>query len=666
MSYRCSLACCPSGRSSPLLHFLWVPVMPISFACGNCRKSYQLDDGLAGKKARCKQCGNEFRIPDLKSKPAAKAHEDDGLDPYGLAEPDGHSAPSPYDAEFSPSPPPKPRRIGSVAPSRSQSTHKVNEQLQSVGFGLIGFGVLALVLPFLGLQHRVLVALPDEAQAGIGILVALAGGICLLFAHVRAAKAIAIGAAVSFGFIVLCIALYSARSQQMPAKVGVAENRRQPGAANGKQSGIRPPSIPEIPAPSWPPKPPTPPAFPRQFVSPTNPAPSRSPGGQPSIAQNPTATPHRIEQSPPATSAGGAETKIKLTNARSWKEQKFSRFEPAFSVDYEVTSVGKNSGFRYIWVIQTAGNRAQMSVNRLQTAGRLTGSMFGPKAPGGPYECYLAVETFGPRGRETIKVSDTVTMQEVGSRPSDPEPRGKPLFPGAIAGNTPPMPNGVGQPSDMPQPGGLQKPPAVPGQPQPAKAASGDQITNYLADINAGEPFRARAAADNLAKLAPEEARRQEVVDALLTMTRQDDVFSRDAASKALAIWGDVKNLDDWLKLLEDSHFPVRWTAMDVLANLKDSKGAEAIVRRYKVDKIQAKKALTQMGSVAEPAVQSMLKDVEWPVRMDACEILKSIGTKSSVAVLNKALRDENGIVKMKAQEALQTLGAGANTSRKR
>ena len=37
--------------------------MPISFSCGQCRKDYVVSDGLAGKKAVCKQCGNRMVVP---------------------------------------------------------------------------------------------------------------------------------------------------------------------------------------------------------------------------------------------------------------------------------------------------------------------------------------------------------------------------------------------------------------------------------------------------------------------------------------------------------------------------------------------------------------------------------------------------------------------------
>jgi predicted Zn finger-like uncharacterized protein len=37
--------------------------MPIVLGCPGCGKRYEVDSALAGKKSRCKQCGEVFQIP---------------------------------------------------------------------------------------------------------------------------------------------------------------------------------------------------------------------------------------------------------------------------------------------------------------------------------------------------------------------------------------------------------------------------------------------------------------------------------------------------------------------------------------------------------------------------------------------------------------------------
>ena len=43
----------------------------IAFRCGNCGHDFQVDDGLAGKKGRCKTCGAGFTVPGSPSAQAA-------------------------------------------------------------------------------------------------------------------------------------------------------------------------------------------------------------------------------------------------------------------------------------------------------------------------------------------------------------------------------------------------------------------------------------------------------------------------------------------------------------------------------------------------------------------------------------------------------------------
>src|SRR3954452_16637782 len=65
-------------------------LMSISFQCDGCGKTFSVADELAGKAARCKQCGRRLTIPGRRSAPgpAATGSAPRPADPYGLAEPD--------------------------------------------------------------------------------------------------------------------------------------------------------------------------------------------------------------------------------------------------------------------------------------------------------------------------------------------------------------------------------------------------------------------------------------------------------------------------------------------------------------------------------------------------------------------------------------------------
>ena len=47
--------------------------MLIVFSCGNCGRKFEKDESLAGKKARCKDCGHVFVIPTPSRRPAPVA-----------------------------------------------------------------------------------------------------------------------------------------------------------------------------------------------------------------------------------------------------------------------------------------------------------------------------------------------------------------------------------------------------------------------------------------------------------------------------------------------------------------------------------------------------------------------------------------------------------------
>ncbi len=73
--------------------------MAIAFRCGQCGRIYEVDDSLAGKRGKCKDCGAVFAIPE----PGAVD------DPYGLDDPYAlSSAPEP-DAAEEPGPSPRPK-----------------------------------------------------------------------------------------------------------------------------------------------------------------------------------------------------------------------------------------------------------------------------------------------------------------------------------------------------------------------------------------------------------------------------------------------------------------------------------------------------------------------------------------------------------------------------
>ncbi len=65
--------------------------MPISFSCGQCGKDYAVSDGLAGKRATCKACGNKMTVPG--GPPAAAAIPTAVARPASYTEPVARTVP---------------------------------------------------------------------------------------------------------------------------------------------------------------------------------------------------------------------------------------------------------------------------------------------------------------------------------------------------------------------------------------------------------------------------------------------------------------------------------------------------------------------------------------------------------------------------------------------
>jgi hypothetical protein len=155
--------------------------MSLSFTCTHCSREYQVAESLAGKKARCKGCGAELRVPlpEAKavrpSRPASKPPEDR----FGFDDAPPVKVPL-YTIEDDPVLPP--RAPASWKPSKKREGRAARDNLHEVAnrccFGgfWCWFGGLALIIALsLG------ISIPDDGQGLFRKLQLVAGGlICLL------------------------------------------------------------------------------------------------------------------------------------------------------------------------------------------------------------------------------------------------------------------------------------------------------------------------------------------------------------------------------------------------------------------------------------------------------------------------------------------------------
>ncbi len=171
------------------------------------------------------------------------------------------------------------------------------------------------------------------------------------------------------------------------------------------------------------------------------------------------------------------------------------------------------------------------------------------------------------------------------------------------------------------------------------------------------DPGTRRDAAETLGKRKTPDRHQDKVAKALNPLLADDDRGVRDAAIKALKVWGTADNVPALIKVVsDDDDGGLRRNAMDVLGKLKDKRGAKAVADQFATSRGEARRALEQMGAMAEPYVWPLLEAPDIGVRADACKLLASIGTAKSQAKLEKLVKKSTGSDAKAAQEALDKI----------
>jgi HEAT repeat protein len=194
---------------------------------------------------------------------------------------------------------------------------------------------------------------------------------------------------------------------------------------------------------------------------------------------------------------------------------------------------------------------------------------------------------------------------------------------------------------------------------EPIVLLSDADLDEILHELTVQDGVKPRAAALRLATAFPAERRRAEVAHALEPLTTDWSVFVRQSAAQALSVWATEDSAPSLIAVLKDKDSYCRHWAMRGLANLKDERGAAAVAQRLTdlSDRSEAAAALTKMGPVAEQPVVALLSHVDDRIRVEACNLLKVIGTHTSEPVLQKvADEDKSPVVKRAALAALQAV----------
>jgi HEAT repeat protein len=156
-------------------------------------------------------------------------------------------------------------------------------------------------------------------------------------------------------------------------------------------------------------------------------------------------------------------------------------------------------------------------------------------------------------------------------------------------------------------------------------------VPAVLAELQANDAGRRRAAAERLPLVPAEDEARDKVARALEPLLEDADPKARLAGARALAYWATKENYDALLKAAGQEAAPVRQAALTGLGTVRDARAAALLVKRLDDpdDRPVAARALEILGPAAEADVLKALDSKEVEVRRVACQVLKTVGTKT-------------------------------------
>ncbi len=165
-----------------------------------------------------------------------------------------------------------------------------------------------------------------------------------------------------------------------------------------------------------------------------------------------------------------------------------------------------------------------------------------------------------------------------------------------------------------------------------------------------------RNALREIGQLPPESAN-ESLLNLLRKLTQADDRQCRVKALNVLSRVSPGTCLPFVLRATNDESTEVKWRAFELLNELDDAGCVEPLAARFaSSDRPQIGTILEKFGPQAETYLHRMVTHSNSEVRLDAVPLLGRIGTSASLVVLNEALNDENGIVRLQAKSGIKQI----------
>lgn len=198
----------------------------------------------------------------------------------------------------------------------------------------------------------------------------------------------------------------------------------------------------------------------------------------------------------------------------------------------------------------------------------------------------------------------------------------------------------------------------------PVEKITGDEaLDDLLVDLESTDVFVRKRASEKLAAMPPNQQHRKEVVARLTKMVRGDSPFFRDEAAKAIMAWGTKEDIPLMIELLGDKAHEVRKAILTKIGKFKDERTVKPVVNCFTdfFTEGPAIQALHDLGPMAEPEVLRLLDDKNPMNRGKAIDVLRVIGTRRSIPILQAISTEKGGaglFLKKKAEDAIAAIQA--------
>ncbi len=180
-----------------------------------------------------------------------------------------------------------------------------------------------------------------------------------------------------------------------------------------------------------------------------------------------------------------------------------------------------------------------------------------------------------------------------------------------------------------------------------------------LRDVQAQQPRFRGAAAARLGEPPPE--RRDEAVQGLLSLAKDEVGAVREAAYESLGLLAAIEGLSTLLDAFEDQHMGARQTAVLAVGRMAPEEGADAIVTLLDDPRPEMRFSaiwtLSYLGAGHADRIAEGLRDEDEEVRLLAVQCLGELGATGSADAIAGLLRTTSDAVEFAAATALAALG---------